>query len=81
MALTATLQPTPLSREFIGSWQWTPSVFAPRRSAAQLYAVSQVEQEIRAADPHSRRKYIREFAEAFQSYSALVSRSELIQEL
>ncbi len=52
-----------------------------RRSAAQLYAVSQVEREIQAADPHSRRKYIREFAEAFQSYSALISRSELMDEL
>ena len=52
-----------------------------RSSAAQLYAVSQVEREIRAADPHSRRKYIREFAEAFRSYRGPVSRLELSQEL
>ena len=52
-----------------------------RSSAAQLYAVSQVEREIRAADPHSRRKYIREFAEAFRSYRGPVSRPQLTQEL
>ena len=52
-----------------------------RISAAQLYAVSQVEREIRAVDPHSQRKYLREFTEAFQSYSTLVSSSELMEEL
>jgi hypothetical protein len=52
-----------------------------RKSAAQLYAISQVEREIRAADPHSSRKYVREFAEAFQSYRGPVSRAELAGEL
>jgi hypothetical protein len=43
-----------------------------RRSAAQLHALAGVEREIRAQDSHSRRKYLREFAEAFRSYDSLL---------
>jgi hypothetical protein len=39
-----------------------------RRSAAQLHALAGVEREIRAQDSHSRRKYLREFTDAFRSY-------------
>jgi uncharacterized iron-regulated protein len=52
-----------------------------RRSAAQLYAVWQVERELRSAAPHSGGKYIRVFAEAFQTYCTRLSRSELLQDL
>ncbi len=43
-----------------------------RRSAAQLHALAGVEREIRAQDSHSRRKYLREFSQAFRSYDSLL---------
>src|SRR5258706_2830736 len=43
-----------------------------RRSAAQLHARPGVEREIRAKDSHSRRKYLREFTQAFRSYDSLL---------
>jgi len=49
-----------------------------RRSAAQLHALAGVEREIRAQDSHSRRKYLREFNQAFRSYDSLLD-SEQIQ--
>ena len=49
-----------------------------RRSAAQLQALAGVEREIRAQDSHGRRKYLREFAQAFRSYDSLLD-SEQIQ--
>src|SRR5437588_1363094 len=50
-----------------------------RRSAAQLTALAGVEREIRAQDSHSRRKYLREFSQAFRSYNSLLD-SEQIQD-
>jgi hypothetical protein len=49
-----------------------------RRSAAQLHALAGVEREIRAQDSHNRRKYLREFNEAFRSYEMVLD-SEQIQ--
>src|SRR6267154_4411530 len=49
-----------------------------RRSAAQLTALAGVEREIRAQDSHSRRKYLREFSQAFRTYNSLLD-SEQIQ--
>jgi len=49
-----------------------------RRSIAQLHALAGVEREIRAQDSHSRRKYLREFNEAFDSYDSLLD-SQAIQ--
>ncbi|HTS35072.1 MAG TPA: ChaN family lipoprotein [Candidatus Solibacter sp.] len=43
-----------------------------RRSAAQLHALAGVEREIRAQDSQSRRKYLREFNEAFREYDSLL---------
>src|ERR1700736_3812076 len=43
-----------------------------RRSAAQLHALAGVEREIRAHDSHSRRKYLREFNQAFRSYDSIL---------
>jgi hypothetical protein len=43
-----------------------------RRSIAQLHALAGVEREIRAQDSHNRRKYLREFNEAFRSYDSLL---------
>src|SRR5579863_9256035 len=48
-----------------------------RRSAAQLHALAGVEREIRAQDSHSRRKYLREFSQAFRSYDSLLDSQQL----
>ncbi len=48
-----------------------------RRSAAQRHALAQVEREIRATDPHGRRKYLRDFAEAFRAYEAVLKPEQL----
>jgi len=48
-----------------------------RRSAAQLHALAGVEREIRAQDSHSRRKYLREFSEAFRSYDSLLDSQQI----
>jgi hypothetical protein len=52
-----------------------------RRSAAQLHALAQIEREIRASDPHGRRKYLREFNEAFQSYDKVLGEPDFQQVL
>jgi hypothetical protein len=43
-----------------------------RRSAAQLHALAGVEREIRAQDSHNRRKYLREFNEAYRNYDSVL---------
>jgi Haem-binding uptake, Tiki superfamily, ChaN len=48
-----------------------------RRSAAQLHALAGVEREIRAQDSHSRRKYLREFNQAFRSYDSLLDSNQI----
>jgi uncharacterized iron-regulated protein len=48
-----------------------------RRSAAQLHALAGVEREIRAQDSHSRRKYLREFSQAFRSYDSLLDSQQI----
>src|SRR5579862_4711268 len=48
-----------------------------RRSAGQLHALAGVEREIRAQDSHSRRKYLREFSQAFRNYDSLLDSGEL----
>src|SRR5512146_2423274 len=52
-----------------------------RRSAAQRHALAQVEREIRATDPHGRRKYLRDFTDAFQSYRSVLKAEQLQQML
>jgi hypothetical protein len=48
-----------------------------RRSAAQLHALAEVEREIRTQDSHGRRKYLREFNQAFRSYESVLSTEEV----
>src|SRR5271167_2787798 len=48
-----------------------------RRSAAQLHALAGVEREIRTQDSHSRRKYLREFTEAFRTYDSLLDSQQV----
>ena len=49
-----------------------------RRSAAERHALAGVEREIHAQDSHGRRKYLREFNQAFRDYDSLLS-SEQVQ--
>jgi Haem-binding uptake, Tiki superfamily, ChaN len=48
-----------------------------RRSAAQLHALAGVEREIRAQDSHNRRKYLREFNQAFRSYDSVLDTQQI----
>jgi Haem-binding uptake, Tiki superfamily, ChaN len=48
-----------------------------RRSAAQLHAMAGVQREISAQDSHSRRKYLREFNQAFRDYDSLLDAQQL----
>lgn len=48
-----------------------------RRSAAQLTALAAVEREIRTQDSHSRRKYLREFNQAFRNYDSLLDSQQI----
>lgn len=52
-----------------------------RRSAAQLHALAEVERTIRATDTICRRKYLRDFNQAFQSYRRVLRTGELDQRL
>jgi Haem-binding uptake, Tiki superfamily, ChaN len=55
----------------------SPVNLRTRRSAAQLHALVGVEREIRAQDSHSRRKYLREFTEAFHSYDSVLDSQQI----
>jgi hypothetical protein len=48
-----------------------------RRTAAQLHALAGVEREIRSQDSHGRRKYLREFNQAFRSYDSLLDSEQM----
>jgi hypothetical protein len=48
-----------------------------RRSAAQLHALAGVEREIRSQDSHNRRKYLREFSQAFRNYDSLLDSQQI----
>src|ERR1700685_4602905 len=48
-----------------------------RRSVVQLHALAGVKREIRAQDSHSRRKYLREFNQAFRNYDSLLDLQQL----
>jgi len=43
-----------------------------RRSVAERHALAGVEREIRARDSHNRRKYLRDFTQAFRNYDSLL---------
>ncbi len=50
-----------------------------RRNAAQLHALAGVERELRASDSSGRRKYLREFGQAFRSYDAVLPPAQLAE--
>jgi Haem-binding uptake, Tiki superfamily, ChaN len=55
----------------------TSSTLGERRNAAQLRALAGVEREVRANDTSCRRKYLRDFRNAFQSYQKIIDADEL----
>jgi hypothetical protein len=48
-----------------------------RRNAAQMHALASVEREVRANDSSGRRKYLRDFSNAFRSYEAVIDSQQL----
>jgi hypothetical protein len=48
-----------------------------RRSAAELHALAGVEREIGVYDSHHRRKYLREFNQAFRNYDSLLDAQQM----
>ncbi len=57
------------------------AVRSRRRSAAQFYALASLQREIQATDPNGRRKYLRDFKEAFRDYDSLLSLAQVEAEL
>jgi len=51
---------------------------ARRRSAAEIHALLPLQRRISSIDPLSRRKYVREFVKAFETYERVISRESLI---
>jgi len=52
-----------------------------RRSAAQLHALTGVEREIRANDPNGRRKYLKDYSQAFRSYQSVLDREQFKEQI
>lgn len=48
-----------------------------RRSVAELHALAGVEREIRQQDSHGRRKYLREFNEAYRNYESVLDAEQV----
>jgi uncharacterized iron-regulated protein len=55
----------------------TSTNLGSRRNAAQMHAAACVEREVRASDSSSRRKYLRDFAQAFRSYESVLDSQAL----
>ena len=55
----------------------TPTGIRWRRSLAERHALQSIEREIRSSDTHGRRKYLREFADAYRAYEAPLSSAQL----
>jgi hypothetical protein len=55
----------------------TTTSLRSRRSAAQLHALACVEREIRAQDPNGRRKYLRDYTQAYRAYESVLDRQQL----
>ncbi|HXZ33068.1 MAG TPA: ChaN family lipoprotein [Terriglobales bacterium] len=53
------------------------STLGSRRHAAQMRALAGVERELRANDSSGRRKYLRDFSDAFRSYESIIDSQQL----
>jgi hypothetical protein len=49
-----------------------------RRTEAQMHALIGVEREIRANDPNGRRKYLKDFSNAFRNYKSVLDEQQLL---
>jgi hypothetical protein len=67
-------RPTPISND---DFMVTSTNLASRRNAAQMHALASVEREVRANDSSGRRKYLRDFSNAFRSYELVIDSQEL----
>jgi hypothetical protein len=56
----------------------TSTNLGSRRNAAQIHALASVEREVRAHDSSGRRKYLRDFSNAFRSYASVIDSAELM---
>lgn len=52
-----------------------------RRNAAQWHALVSLQRELQATDPNGRRKYLREFNQAFRDYQEVLTAEQVRQEL
>lgn len=64
-------------RKMTNDLNMATSAIGSRRNAAQLHALAEVQREVRAYDHSSRRKYLREFHQAFQCYEAVIDGPQL----
>jgi uncharacterized iron-regulated protein len=55
----------------------TSTNLGSRRNAAQMHALASVEREVRANDSSGRRKYLRDFSNAFRSYESVIDSRQL----
>jgi uncharacterized iron-regulated protein len=55
----------------------TSTNLGSRRNAAQMHALASVEREVRANDSSGRRKYLRDFSNAFRSYESVIDGQQL----
>ncbi len=55
----------------------TQTNLGSRRNAAQMHALACVEREVRSNDSSGRRKYLRDFSNAFRSYESVIDSQEL----
>jgi hypothetical protein len=55
----------------------TTGILRSRRSVAQLHAIASVEREIRTVDRAGRRKYLRDFRDAYRSYEKVLSLNDV----
>jgi len=55
----------------------TTTTIGLRRNEAQLHALAGVEREVRATDSSGRRKYLRDFSQAFRAYDSIIDSQQL----
>ncbi len=55
----------------------TQTNLGSRRNAAQMHALASVEREVHANDSSGRRKYLRDFSDAFRSYESVIDSQQL----
>jgi hypothetical protein len=55
----------------------TTNTLGDRRNAVQRHALAGVQREVRATDSSGRRKYLRDFSQAFRSYDSVIDSRQL----